>query len=587
VARLVVGGLFTGGSVVLALHLAGPAPVAAAESAGVGPRPALEDALGRPAGALPVPVDLDRARRVLPGFERLGPVHVDPFPPGVSPGDATDTASLYARAGLARAHAGPAGSKSRGSTSADAVEGEAAPAQRQLASDIPPGTPSTKGLSQHVAPSCSGTGTDGRRVQVLYVREASTPSRYAEMLPLFRNEIANVDDVFALSARQSGGTRRVRWVHQACVPVVPEVVVPDGALNPSFSDTITALANLGFNDKDRKYLAFTEANDLCGVGTSYDDSRVSGNANDGYAASYARVDELCWSPRQHSAAAHELTHTLGGVLDTAPHATAYGHCYDESDLMCYDDGSRIAMLSVCAADQEQLLDCNGDDYFNTAPAAGSFLADHWNTARSSFLDVPSLDPVAVAVAPTWTVATASGRDPVALSAVLSGPAGPVAGAAVELQTRGAAGQPWQTAVTGLTTGGDGRVTVERRRTAWAWYRFANPGDAGGTLAPGASGEVLVKARTKAKADWHGRTHRVTGRLRTLDGAPLAGVTVTLERRDAGSSRWVRVTKVTSTALGRLAVKQRPKRTAYFRWSYRGSDLLLPARSPSVRARRTG
>ena len=577
VARLAVGSLFAGGAVAVALHLAGTAPAAAAESTRVGPRAALERG--------PVPVDLDRARGVIPGFERLGAVHVDPFPPGVSPGDPTDTASLYARAGLARQHAGPAGSKTRRSALPDALAGEAAQAERQLASDVPPGTPSTQGLSQHVAPSCSGTGTDGKRVQVLYVREASTASRYVEMLPLFRNEIANVDDVFALSARQSGGVRRVRWVHQGCVPVVQEVVVPDGALNPSFSDTITALANLGFTDKNRKYLAFAEADDLCGVGTSYDDSRVTGNANDGYAASYARVDELCWSPSQHSAAAHELTHTLGGVLDTAPHATVFGHCYDESDLMCYDDGSGIAMRSVCAATQEQLLDCNGDDYFNTAPAAGSFLTDHWNTARSSFLDVPSLD--LVPVAPTWTAPTASRSDPVELSAVLSGPAGPVAGAAVELQTRGDAGRPWQTAVTGLTTGGDGRVTVPRRRTAAAWYRFANPGDAAGTLTPSVSGEVLVKARTKAKAGWHARTHLVTGRLRTVDGAPLPGVTVTLERRDVGSSRWVRVTKATSTSHGRLAVKQRPKRTAYFRWSYRGSDLLLPARSASVRVARRG
>jgi 5-hydroxyisourate hydrolase-like protein (transthyretin family) len=618
-----------------------------------------------------------------------------------------------------------------------------------------------------VAPSCSGTGTDGKRVQVLYVRDSSTASRYKDVLPLLRNEIANVDDVFALSARQTGGERRVRWVHQDCVPVVTEVVVPAGSLNGNFGDTITALSNLGYRDANRKYLAFTEARSLCGVGTMYDDTRVSGNANDGYAASYARVDAGCWSTRDHSVAAHELTHTLGAVLETAPHATTYGHCSDEADLMCYDDGSGIAMRSVCGAAQEQLLDCNGDDYFNTAPPAGSFLASSWNTARSGFLDTPGASsaptggtltvtaaasrtsaetgdavsatatssaatgfrwsvsqPCALtgqttatvsmvcpstvggpvdlvvtasdgnggtatatatvnltrAAAPTaavsvpaqvaeggtfaasaqvtgkapftyrwsasspcslpatstatalgscapgsagqsstvgltvtqadgqtvqatpavlpvvradtvqgatsWSSPTVSGKDPAVISAVLTEQASgsPLAGAPVELQARSGTGGEWTTAVAGLVTRSDGRVSVERRRSAVASYRFAYAGTADGSSAASLSPEVLVKARTISKAEWHGHKHLVTGRLLTVDGTPLRGVTVTLERRYAGSSRWVAVARATSDQDGRLRATQHPRHTAYFRWSYRGSEQLLPARSASVRVR---
>lgn len=703
VARLAVGSVFAVGAVTLALHLAdepassaswaSPATAVAYAGAGTGydvappvtlagaptgpaprvatgPKVALESTLRRPGvpDTGPVPVDLDAARGVIKGFERLGPVHVDPVPAGVSLDDPTDTASLYDRAGLA--------------LPTPTLAADTAPEQLQAASAVPPGTPSTKGLSQHVEPSCSGTGADGKRVQVLYVRESSTASRYTDVLPLLRNEIANVDDVFAVSARQSGGERRVRWVHAGCVPVVKEVVVPAGSLNGSFGDTITALGNLGYDDSDRKYLAFTEANYLCGVGTMYDDTRVSGNANDGFAASYARVDKGCWSTRDHSVAAHELTHTLGAVLATAPHATTYGHCTDESDLMCYDDGSKMAMRTVCASSQEQLLDCNGDDYFNTAPPAGSFLASSWNTARSSFLDTPAGgtapgDPLAVTVTPSatsaepgqtvtatatsagatgfsWTVSqactlagatsstvamtcptgvsgpvvltatatdgnggtatasatvtvgavtgtepvagatawsspTATSKDPALLSAVLTdqGSGLPMAGVAVELQTRTGTGDDWRTAVTGLVTRSDGRVAVERRRTTAAWYRYAYAGDSAGEHVSSVSGAILVKARATAEADWHARKHLVIGRLMTVDGAPLPGVTVTLERRYAGSSRWVRVARVTSDAAGRLAVKQRPSRTAYFRWSYRGSELLLPARSASVRATRSG
>ena len=87
------------------------------------------------------------------------------------------------------------------------------------------------------------------------MHEASTPSRYADVLPVLRNEVANVDDVFAVSSEQTGGGRRVRWVHDAdCLPVVTDVTVPDGALGPDFWGTVNALADLGYNDPNRKYL---------------------------------------------------------------------------------------------------------------------------------------------------------------------------------------------------------------------------------------------------------------------------------------------------------------------------------------------
>ena len=656
VARLVVGSLAAVGVVTFALHLAAEpgepvattrvavhsvlpagdsfldpvqsrAPDVVIRAVPASARAVLESTLPHPVHPVhpattdrsgPVPVDMSGAAEVLPGFEELGPVHVDPAPEGVSLSDPTDTASLYEAAGLPAPDAATeTATDSAAGPPADTGTGEptgstepapqiAADAGATAAALVPSGRPSTLGLATHVAPSCSGTGEDGNRVQVLYLRESTTVSRYTDVLALLRNEVANVDDVFALSARQTGGERRVRWVNDAnCTPVIPEVVVPPGSLG-DFTATIKALQAAGLTNPARKYLAFTEAARLCGVGTLYEDPSTSNNMNDGRAASYARVDAPCWSSSGHSVAAHELTHTLGSVLSGAPHATPASHCTDEADLMCYVDGAGVTMRSVCPSAQEQLLDCNHDDYFNTDPQPGNFLHDHWNTARSSFLDAGTVDggavdtgtvdggtpgggtpPPPVTGDPTaWSAPTVTSRDPAVLRALLTDQTTglPVGGAAVELQTRSGTDQEWQTVVTDLLTGPDGSAAVERRRTGAAWYRFASLGDADAGLAPSTSTAVLVKARTHVQARWKARRHVVVGRMLHVDGTPVAGARVVLQRRYAGHG-WVRVGRDVSSSTGRVHLKQKPRRAAYFRWVYRGDELLLGTRSSAVRVRR--
>jgi hypothetical protein len=568
----------------VALESTVPHPVPSSTSA----KPAAPERRG------PVPVDMSGAATVLPGYEDLGDVHVDPTPAGVSLSDPTDTASLYEAAGLAPTVAADSGAPDDATVPGDSTV--AADGSAPAAAFVPGGRPSTLGLTQHVAPSCSGTGQDGNRVQALYLRESTTPSRYADVLPILRNEIANVDDVFAVSAQQTGGERRVRWVHDgSCVPMVPEVVVPAGSLG-DFTATIKALRAAGYTDPARKYLAFADAAALCGVGTLYEDPSVSNNMNDGRAASYARVDAPCWSAGGHSVAAHELTHNLGSILTGAPHATAANHCTDEADLMCYVDGAGVTMRSVCPSSQEQLLDCNHDDYFNTDPQPGNFLHDHWNTARSSFLDADVLGgtveggtldsgtaPPVNGEATGWTTPTLTPGDPVRLRAALSSAGLPLAGAPVALQSRSATDGVWRT-VAELTSAADGSVQVERRRAGAAWYRFAYLGQDTDGLAPSTSEAVLVKARTHVEARWQPRRQVVVGRMLRIDGTPVAGARVVLERRYAGGD-WVRVGHDVSSSTGRLHLKQTPRHAAYFRWVYGGDETLLGARSSSVRARR--
>ncbi len=309
-----------------------------------------------------------------PGGETLrlarGPVacvHLDEAPEGVDVTEHVSTEELLARPG-------------------------AGPAAYAAAEEL--GVP-TAVASNATSPSvtCDGDGTSGYRVQTMYVVEAGATNRYSSLLASFKLWAAGTDDVINRSAALTGGVRHIRYVTEAsggtCTAKVLNVVVPSGALS-SFNGTISALQGLGYTDASRKYLLWTDASSLCGVATMYNDDRESqAELNNGSYAQYARVDSGCWGlgngTSQHSVEAHELTHTLGGVQNSAPHSTKVGHCWDESDTMCYADGGAYAMRQVCPAEREYLLDCNTDDYFSTYPDPGSYLDTHWNAADSRFL----------------------------------------------------------------------------------------------------------------------------------------------------------------------------------------------------------
>jgi len=236
---------------------------------------------------------------------------------------------------------------------------------------------------------CDGDGRSGYRTQAMYVVEAGKPNRYDSLLASLNTWARGVDAVVSRSAAVTGGARNVRWVtvsstDGSCTLDIANVTVPAGSLS-SFSSQNNAVAALGYNDPTRKYLMWTDTSVLCGIATTYPYSMpAQTNPNNGSYVQYARIDAPCWGAPQ-PVEAHELVHTLGSVMPDAPHATRNGHCWDESDRMCYDDGSGVAMRNVCPAEKEVLLDCNSDDYFNTSPADGSYLATHWNTANSRFL----------------------------------------------------------------------------------------------------------------------------------------------------------------------------------------------------------
>lgn len=293
--------------------------------------------------------------------------HVDEAPPGVDPTEPVSTAELRARQGA-----------SEGAFAAAEELGVPAPAQAAATSP---------------AVACDGDGTSGYRTQAMYVVEAGRTNRFAALQASFQLWAAGVDDVVNRSAALTGGVRQVRYVTETdgstCVAKVLNVTVPAGSMS-SFNATISAVQALGHTAPNRKYLMWTDATVLCGVASMYpNDSDTQANPNNGSYAQYARIDAGCWGhgdgAAQHSVEAHELLHTLGGVMSTAPHGTRAGHCWDEADTMCYADGGGFAMQQICAPEREYLLDCNNDDYFSTYPDPGSWLDTHWNAADSRFL----------------------------------------------------------------------------------------------------------------------------------------------------------------------------------------------------------
>jgi hypothetical protein len=274
---------------------------------------------------------------------------------------------------------------------------DAAPAGLDVRNRRPPDPWAAPGqLTPGVGPAaagnvqCYGTGSDGYRVQAIYAHASNVTDRFAQYQASFADWANAVDGVFNASATETGGTRHVRYVtDSSCVPIVDDVTVSTTG-NDNFNNTITELQAKGYTRTDRKYLVWVDANVYCGIAQVYNDDTASQtNLSDGntrVSGEFARVDNGCWGLAGQSVEAHELMHVLGGVQTSAPHATRYSHCWDESDRMCYADGSGSVMRQICPTTHENVFDCNHDDYyFAGTPPSGNYLATHWNVANSVFL----------------------------------------------------------------------------------------------------------------------------------------------------------------------------------------------------------
>jgi hypothetical protein len=271
-------------------------------------------------------------------------------------------------------------------------------------------------------------------VQLIYGYVEGRPDRTATVVRSARQEV--VPRIEAVVRAASGGRDLgLRFVQAAgCGPVsVPTVRLPravaSGTPEQRFARVVEALQDTPYTRQDRKYLVLLDdrtEDAVCGMGElqpTMDQPRPA-NPHDGVPTAGARTDLLsalggpnalplpryavAWrgaygakgvdctqlGPSHVEVQLHEVFHTLGAVQLSAPHSDGGGHCTDTPSLMC--PAGKRATVASCGAQRVQVLDCGMDDFWNPAPAPGSYLDSSANVADSSFFGPQPQDQLASA-----------------------------------------------------------------------------------------------------------------------------------------------------------------------------------------------
>lgn len=258
----------------------------------------------------------------------------------------------------------------------------------------------------------NATNDGAPKFKFFYVRASDQPDRFTDVASQMQRAIATIH---AYMLNVSGGQRTIAVdLGTSCGSLYADITSltlpgslasyqePGGEVDQTKAmDAVKQIA-AGISGPPRHYIflldQFEPTNYMRGLGSqAIDDSPGAGNHNNdpGLVAFVATPAGAIGQPVNAGlpkVMLHEMSHTLGAVQSSAPHGTSAGHCTDGSDVMCYDDGSpegAAYSAAVCGPNAAlgiaQPFDCNGDDYFNPAPATGSYLATHWNVFNSSYL----------------------------------------------------------------------------------------------------------------------------------------------------------------------------------------------------------
>src|SRR5262249_46749448 len=195
-----------------------------------------------------------------------------PADAAVHPVPADDSARGLVYAGLERVSSGPCKNLFRIKGTQKCTHGpDAPPLGFDVKRSVKPRATATLAVG-----TCIGDGSGGLRVQMMYVHPP-TVDRYSQYKASFEQWAVDMDTIYNASAAETGGTRHVRFVHDAnCTPTILNVQVSASALT-SIDATINALWALGYTRTDRKYSIFGESTVYCGIGEFYDDDRKISN----------------------------------------------------------------------------------------------------------------------------------------------------------------------------------------------------------------------------------------------------------------------------------------------------------------------
>jgi hypothetical protein len=249
------------------------------------------------------------------------------------------------------------------------------------------------------------------QIKLVYAYASDRPDDSALWSDSLQGDVSRIEQYLAL---QSGGRRALRFdMGNECGPQyvdIQVVALPNvrSYYRDNFSRVASAVrARVDYSQGPRNVFIVADDltdSDVYGTGEVLPTADQAGPANTHNAGDFAAImwARASTTPdatgRQPTVALHEMTHNLGGVAWSAPHTThkdgesaQYSHCWDGEDVMCYPDGSNMAHAydaSICpqaAGAIPQTFDCGHDDYYNPAPAAGSYLASHWNVYDSDFM----------------------------------------------------------------------------------------------------------------------------------------------------------------------------------------------------------
>ena len=245
--------------------------------------------------------------------------------------------------------------------------------------------------------------TAGARIKVVYAYAYDQPNRFDSYKDMIQSDVAAVSQWVAGA---SGGTRTLRFdMGTSCGPDYVDIATVQ--LPRPLSTYVSSPSRAGYviSDVNAAGLGMTGvSNILVYADNLYANDGVVGTAqlpddDRPGALNYSnlgRATAMLWgdggpefTDDRLTTFLHEVSHNLGAVQDSAPSSTLAGHCNEVFDVMCYPDGgprgTSAWMVNACPYAALLPYECGVDDYFEPAPATGSYLATHWNLYDSAFL----------------------------------------------------------------------------------------------------------------------------------------------------------------------------------------------------------